>query len=175
MHGKKKKIRGLRRRFRTFNKYILEREGVLPIPKDTSDNYIGYQSYELLFERIFPGFSSYRQKVKNSFFQSVIDFVGYLNSLKTGNEKEYRIFCSFLFPDLPYAQVIIIYTKTGMESYYDGLLGRKTNEHRFNPIFNTNHFSENYSLTVPKELKVIGYEDADDGDIEVWLIGSPNI
>ncbi|GGI11691.1 DUF3916 domain-containing protein [Gottfriedia solisilvae] len=176
-YSDKKKIRGLKRRFRNLNRYILEREEVLPIPPNDSSTYRGYRSYVFDFGRDFPGFHRYPERIKKRVYQSLIDFTYNLNQLKGDSEKEYRIFCCLTTPDIDYAAVSILFTRSGMESFYDGLLGRRNlNPDQYQLTTNREVLCHELDVWIPNELDVKGIiREDEDGELQgkqIWLIGS---
>jgi hypothetical protein len=172
----KKKVRGLGRRYRAFSKYIDEQTDSLPMPNNIDPNYKGYSSFHIPFSRFFTDSKNVSINVKRFFVQKVINRVHYLLDIRTEIQKEYRIFCSFNSSDLEEASILILFTKKGMESFYEGFFNTEIEEAPFIRLHHTQNLEEKWGINIPKELNIKGYKPIDTGDEyedqhEIWFIG----
>jgi hypothetical protein len=173
----KKKVRGLRRRSRTFSKYITEQTESLPIAKNNDPSYLGYSYLNLSFDEFFIDSKKTPNSVRKFFVQTIINRIQHLIDIKTESEREYRVFCAFTPPNLLGSQITILFTKKGLESFYEGFFSREKEGRRFIPLHQDQSIEAEWGLHIPKGLDVRGYKkDVGDDDYyypqeEIWLIG----
>ncbi|MGG3468691.1 DUF3916 domain-containing protein [Neobacillus pocheonensis] len=154
----KKKVRGLKRRCRTFIKYLDEKTDSLPIPKNCDPNYQGYSALSLSFEDFFTDSQKIPNSVRKLFVQTIINRTIHLINSKTGLQREYRIFCIISSRGLMSAHIAVLYTKKGLESFYKGLFSREEESVGAQlTAFSPENVSE-WGLIVPAELDVKGYK-----------------
>ncbi|MFQ6391284.1 DUF3916 domain-containing protein [Priestia aryabhattai] len=172
----KKKVRGLGRRYRTFSKYIDEQIDSLPTQNNTDPYYTGYTSLHLPFSMFFTDSKKVPRNVKRFFVQKIINRIQYLLDLRTEGQKEYRIFCNFNSSDLEDSSILILFTKKGMESFYQGFFSTEIEEAPFIRLDHTQNFEAEWGITIPKGLSVKGYKPRntkyeDEVQDEIWFIG----
>ncbi|MGE6367237.1 DUF3916 domain-containing protein [Bacillus paramycoides] len=108
---RKKKIRGLKRRCRTFLKCITEDTIFLPNYHDHSD--LGCWDLYLPFNKFFIDYINTPNSVKKFFIQTAINRVQYLIDIKTELEKEYRIYFVISLPNLRVSNILVLFSKKG--------------------------------------------------------------
>ncbi|MCJ7983152.1 DUF3916 domain-containing protein [Priestia sp. OVL9] len=172
----KKKVRGLGRRYRTFLKYIDEQIVSLPVRNNIDPNYKGYTSLCIPFSRFFTDSKNVSINVKRFFVQKIINKIQYLLDIRTETHNEYRIFCSFNSSDLDGSGILILFTKKGMDSFYEGFFSTETKEAPFIRLHHTQNIEEKWGINIPKELNVQGYKPIDtdyeyENQHEIWFIG----
>ncbi|MFE7083786.1 DUF3916 domain-containing protein [Priestia megaterium] len=175
----KKKVRGLGRRYRAFSKYIDEQLDSLPTPGNIDPYYTGYTSLHLSFSKFFTDSKKIPINARRFFVQKIINGVQHLLNLRTEEQEEYRIFCIFNLSDLEGSSIQILFTKKGMESFYQGFFGTEIEETPFLRLLHTQNLKEKWGINIPKELDVKGYEPIDtedeyEGQYETWFIGRLN-
>ncbi|TDK61769.1 DUF3916 domain-containing protein [Bacillus salipaludis] len=166
----KKKVRGIKRKSRTFLNYITEQTDALPISKNSDPDYSGYTYLHLNFDDFFPDSRKTPNSVRRMFLQTVINRIQHLISTKTELQREYRIFCVFSLPNFVGAKIVILYTKKGLESFYEGFFSREAEGHKI--ISLQNDLESDWGLHLQKGLDVKGYEiEGENSPDGLWLIG----
>ncbi|MFP5109528.1 DUF3916 domain-containing protein [Neobacillus sp. C211] len=169
----KKKLRGLKRKCRTFSNYITEKTEYFPLPKNNDPSYPGYSTLQICFDDFFPDSKKTPNSVRKFFVQTIINRIKLLIDMKTESQREYRVFCTFPLPNLIGAQITILFTKKGLESFYEGLFSQEADGHR---LISLNPDLEiEWGLHLPNGVDVKGFRaDGEDNDYpsdEIWLIG----
>lgn len=174
----KKKVRGLKRRCRTFSRYIDEQLDSFPIPKNPDPSYPGYASLHLRFDEFFTDSKKVPSSVRRFFVQTILKRIHCLLETRTEAQREYRIFYGFTPPDLGYSFITILFTKKGMESFYEGFFSREAEGERLIRLHHTQNLETEWGLHIPKGLNVKGYKpDVDDDEYEydyqdeMWFVG----
>ncbi|WP_165976253.1 DUF3916 domain-containing protein [Bacillus salipaludis] len=175
-NNSKKKVRGLKRRCRNFFKYLTEQTDSLPAPKNDDPSYPSYSVLRLNFDKFFTDSKKTPNSIRKLFIQTVINRTHYLIQMRGESQKEYRIFCTFYLPNLDGAAIIILFTKNGLESFYEGLFHREPEGMQLISLHQDRNIEKELGLIVPKGLGIKGFRAEDDDYInfhsyEIWLIG----
>ncbi|MGG2014008.1 DUF3916 domain-containing protein [Bacillus sp. S10(2024)] len=171
--GSKKKTRGLRRVFRNFLKYTTMHTSFLPNANDHSE--LGCCSIHLPFNPSYTHAKRNSNSIKRFYLQKAINRVEHLIHLKTVNEKEYRIYFGVSFPNLHTSNILIVFSKQGIERFFEGFLGRYMDGPQWVSLPQERDIGKEFGLHIPKELQVKGYTEIfthpDYNDKEIWFIG----
>ncbi len=172
----KKKVRGLGRRYRAFSKYIDEQLDSLPTTDNIDPYYTGYTSLHLSFAMFFTDSKKVPSNAKRFFVQKIINGVQYLLDLRTEEQKEYRIFCIFNSSDLEGSSILILFTKKGMESFYEGFFSTEIEEAPYIHLHHTQNLEAEWGINISEGLSVKGYKPCntdyeDEVQHEIWFIG----
>ncbi|PGZ08405.1 hypothetical protein COE30_12965 [Bacillus cereus] len=172
-----KKIRGLKRRCRTFLKCITEDTNSLPNYHDHSD--LGSWHLYLPFNKFFIDYMNTPNSVKKFFIQTAINRVQYLIDIKTETEKEYRIYFVISMPNLQVSNILVLFSKRGIERFWEGFLGRDMKEQSFYSLPQDDNIRAKLGLYIPKGLDIRGYKEVVGSynyppEEEVWFVGELN-
>lgn len=174
--AREKKIRGKRRKLSIIKNKITEWSQSLPVPPDSSPQYLGCRTYSFDMYEDFGDLSKYPKARKREFLQMIINFVKVLHDLKTEKEKEYRITCLLEIPDLYRVLVMVGYNKAGLDSFYAGLNHTGEFARDFTPSTNVQFLHNEWGLQIPEELEVKGFKRNNsyyEGD-SIWFVGDVN-
>ncbi len=169
--SREKKYRNMKRKLQNMKNDIDEWTRSLPVPPDKSPNYLGYRAYSFSLDD-----NNYDENMlieyKKEIMKQVIGFVRRLRNKKSVHEKEYRIYCYFTLPDLFYSEVMISYTKAGLNSFYEGLNHDGDFLKNYSVTKNSQFLQKEWGLQIPSELKVRGYDGVGEHKgYSFWLIG----
>ncbi|MBW0933581.1 DUF3916 domain-containing protein [Priestia megaterium] len=172
----KKKVRGLGRRLRIFSKYLNEQIDSLPVQNNKDPNYKGYTSLHIPFSMFYTHSKNVPINVKRYFVQKIVNKIQYLLDIRTETQKEYRIFCSFNSSDLDDSVILILFTKKGMDSFYEGFFSTEIDEAPFIRLHQTQNLENKWKINIPEGLSVKGYKPIDaeyeyENRDEIWFIG----
>ncbi|WP_420490981.1 DUF3916 domain-containing protein [Neobacillus drentensis] len=127
----------------------------------------------MCFDDFFPDSKKTPNSFRKFFVQTIINGIKHLIVTKTESQREYRVFCTFPLPHLVGAQITILFTKKGLDSFYEGLFSQEVEGHRL--IYLNPDFEIEWGLHLPNGLDVKGFkaddEDKDYSSDEIWLIG----
>jgi hypothetical protein len=173
---REKKIRGKRRKFRNVRNNITEWSQSLPVPPDSSPQYLGCRTFSFDMYEDFGDLSRYPKAQKREILQMIINFVKVLHDLKTENEKEYRIICVLTIPDLYRVPVMVGYNKAGLDSFYAGLNNNGEFARQFTPSTNVQFLHNEWGLQIPEELEVKGFKRNNSyyEEDSIWFVGNVN-
>lgn len=175
-NGSKKKTRGLRRAFRNFLKYTTMHTSSLPNANEQSA--LGCWSTHLPFNPSYMNAKRKSNSIRRFYLQTAINRVEHLIHIKTITEKEYRIYFVVSFPNLHASSILIVFSKRGIERFFEGFLGKYQDEPQWVSLPQERDIEKEFSLHIPKELQVKGYRevftDSNYNDKEIWFIGELN-
>ncbi|KEK23785.1 DUF3916 domain-containing protein [Bacillus gaemokensis] len=169
----KKKIRSLRRACRNFLTYTNKHTSSLPNANEQSA--LGCWSIHLPFHPSYMNSQRKSNSIKRFYLQTAINRLEHLIDIKTTAEKEYRIYFVVSFPNLHTSNILIVFSKQGIERFFEGFLGRYMDGPQWISLPQERDIEKEFGLLIPKGLQVKGYTeiftDADYNDKEIWFIG----
>ncbi|MQR94880.1 DUF3916 domain-containing protein [Fictibacillus phosphorivorans] len=168
-NGSKKKLRGLKRRYKTFLKELEVSTRTIP---DLNASYRGYEHEHLPLSGDYIDSKKTPNSIRRAIVQALIDRVNYLKNIKKEDHIDYRIFTAITLPQMFLSTVVIMPDKSWVEEFCE----RNSEEQRWIPLNNDRNLLKEWHLNAPSNFEVKGYKEIiSDEDYyhegEVWIIG----
>jgi len=167
-NNSRKKVRGLKRRCRSFSRFLCERTSSFPIDNNHKPSYVSAP-----LSQFFISIKRTPASVRKFYAQEFINRVNYLIDQKTDAEMEHRIFCVLSLPNLNLASIVKLYSERGLERFYEGLFYRNEETNMVVSLPPIHNDENEWGLYIPEGLQIKRYKiDASYPGQEVWLIGN---
>jgi hypothetical protein len=171
-NGSKKKIRGLRRRYKTFVNDLTDLTKTMPIPNDYG---LGYWHLHLPFSQECIDSKNTPNKFRRDIMQKLIVRVEHLINIKTKEQSDYCIYAIISLPNLFDSQILVIPDK----SWFGGFFERNSAEQKWIPLDSERNLIKEWNLVLSSDLKVQGFKEIISDDEfnyegEIWFIGELN-
>ncbi|MBH0166796.1 DUF3916 domain-containing protein [Fictibacillus sp. 7GRE50] len=168
-NGSKKKLRGLKRRYKTLIKQI---ENSMKIMPDLNESSLGYWHEHLPFNQEYVDSKKTPNSIRRGIMQTLIDQVNHLISIKKEEQIDFRIYTVISLPSLFDSQIAVLPDK----SWFEGFFERNSEEQKWIPLDKDRDLLKEWRLKAPSNLEVKGYKEIiSDEDYylegEVWIIG----
>ena len=168
-NGSPKKLRGLKRRYKTLITDFNEMTETMPNPNEKS---LGYWHLHLPFSQEYIDSKKTPNKLRRDIMQMLINRVDYLKNIKTKEQSDYRIYSIISLPNLFDSQIVVLPDK----SWFDGFFERDSDEQKWITLDKHRNLIEEWNLILPSALEVRGYkeiisEDNYNYEGEIWFIG----
>lgn len=168
-NGSKKKLRGIKRRYKTLVNEITALTKIVPNPDDSG---LGYWHLHLPFHQGYIDSKKTPNTLRRDIMQLLIDRVAYMKSIKTKEQGQYRVYSVISLPHLFDSQIVVLPD----DSWFDDFFERDTEEQKWIPLDEQRNIVEEWGLNSSPKLEVRGYQEiiVDDDYIhkgEIWFIG----
>lgn len=162
-----KKVRGLKRKLKTMVKRIEQETINFP-----SDFYNGYWHLHLPVGQSFISSNKTPIGIKRLCIQTLLNRAEHLVNIKSETLERTRVVVAVDLPSLWNSQIIVF----SGETHFKGFFHRNDDSQRWITLPKGRSIVREWKLTVPKNLKVIGFrEEITDEDFhyvgEIWFIG----
>jgi len=169
LSNSKKKVRGIKRRCRSFSRFLSERTSAFPIDNTNKGASHVITSFDHFFK--VPKRRNHTP-LRRFYAQYFVNQVQQLIDQKTDAQEEKRIFCVLSLPKLDLSAIIKIFTKRGLERFYDGLFYRNEEYKMVEPLPPVHSIENEWGLYIPEGLQIKRYKITSYSGQEVWLIGN---
>jgi len=165
----KKKVRGLQRKYREIENYVIEETEFVLNPFSPSLNYWHLHlpwGKEYIYSYKTP--NRFRRKV----MQLLIDRVHYLIQEKAKSEKSYQVYAIVYLPYLFHSQLVVVPDKSWFDNYFE----RQSPDQTWVSLSDERDLAKEWQLHIPDTLSVLGMKERtiEDGESfvsDIWFIG----
>ncbi|MGG2027581.1 DUF3916 domain-containing protein [Gottfriedia sp. S16(2024)] len=168
-NGSKKKIRGIRRRYKSLEKELITLTDNMPNPYESS---LGYWHLHLPFSQEYIDSKKTPNCIRRKLIQLLINRVEHLKNIKTKENSRFRIYSIISLPHLFDSQIVVI-----PDSYlFEGFFDRNTDEQKWIQLDTQKNIIDEWDLELPEGLTFKGFKEfINEEDYsyqgEIWFIG----